>query len=374
MLARDDEHGCCKENASVDFKKHIFVIIVAAVVILAIGGYCLIVPSITEEADKARKACEDKANSIADSAAKAGKPDGLKTPKHMELASKYDEKVQKQIAEIQKIWADKNRLHDHSDKAPKDSSFDMWLGDLRKEITELADKAGLKLPDDADARMFREPATNDQAKDETLRRDYRIRHMAIIQEVVDILSKKPVKQEVEGFDPEKPVVKKQVDVGALALEKINIAAKPRLPSEKSTAWEEILKRANRSTTPPAGTPPPAKFTELPYTILTVDLIFVAPLASVPAYMKALETSSRWMAVVSRVDFQRLPSVPPFPPAGDKRLETAGPVPGVNTYYQEAPVRVQVTLDLYENDKSREDEFIKSLAAAPVQAAAAPAAK
>jgi len=353
----------------VDFKKHIFVVVVAVVVVVAIGLYLVFVPAVTTEADALKKQCEDKANNIGQLANRANRPDELKTQKHLDLASKYEENLKKQIAEHQTIWATRAKLDLKFDNTPTDNNkFDVWLMEQRGKIIESAGAAGLALPADIEKVMFKEPATNDTSKDATLTRAYRVRHMAIMQEVISILSTKPVKQELEIWDPKTPGAKKQFELGALALEKITIA-NPRTPSEKTPLLEEVNKRAGRGAT--AAAP---KIVDLPYSVTSVDIVFTAPLSAVPAYMKALESSSRWLGAVSRVDFKR--AVPPYPTPGDKRLENAGPVPGLNTYFQEGPVQVQVTLDLYEYEKGREEEFNKMLASlgeAPKPAAAAPAA-
>jgi len=352
----------------VDLKRHLFVIVVAVVVAVAVGLYFVFVPSVTSEAEtKKKKQCEDKANSIGQLANRAGRPDELKTQKHLDLASKYEKDMQKQISDLQGLWGTRGHLDLRFDKAPKDNTFDIWLGELRKDLITKAETAGLALPQDIEQRMFREPATNDTAKEPSLTRHYRVRHMAIMQEVLNVLITKPVKQELEIWDPKTAGAKKPFELGAISLEKITIH-NPRNPSEKSAALDEVNKRSGR--TGPAAAA--AKVAELPYTITSVDIVFNAPLATVQAYLKALESTTRWTGVVSRVDFKRLAS--PFPTPGDKRIENAGPVPTLNTYYQEGPVQVLVTVDLYEYDKAREDEFNKVLASLAEAPKPAPAAK
>ena len=45
-------------------------------------------------------------------------------------------------------------------------------------------------------------------------------------------------------------------------------------------------------------------------------------------------------------------------SSEKGLEMAGANPALNTYYLEGPVRVLVSMDLYEYDKSKEDNLRK----------------
>jgi hypothetical protein len=342
----------------VDFKKHSLVIALGAVVSVSVITYVLVVPATSEGAEALRQQCEAKASNIEKIAAQSGQPDGLKTQKHLDLATKHEKELGSQTADALKTLQTLTRL-DTEFKTYKMNSkigFDIWMGDFRTQLNKKASDANLQLPHDVECK-FSDP-TNEKSADESQTQAYRTRHLAIIEEVVTILATKPIKENIEQFDAvatrdNKPLPIKLQELGAIALEKITLS-KPRLPSDKTPAQQEVSVRSMRGALP--STLP--KMADLPYTISSIDIVFTAPASSIPFYFKALETSTRWMGNITRFDFQR--TTLPFPSPTDAKIVTAGPTPETNTYYREGPVRVLVTLDFYEFDKARESEFNKTL--------------
>lgn len=354
-----------------DFKRNIFWIVLLVVVLGIVGAYVVMsgnvksadgkdTAALKEEAEQKKKAIQSLAKQAEDKSA----PDPIKNPEHVKYANDYKIRLENQLKTMQDAWKTR-KLDIRFNDAPADAStkFDTWLGELRTKLTEQATKAGLALPADADKLMFKEPTTDENSPDVTRHRDFRLRQMAIIEEVIGVLCRKYGKQQVFKFEPDKDKQEpqEQVETGVVALERIVITPSRAVLGVKSTdkgatsedrmrTWmEDGVHRSGRQAS--AGKTPTAA--ELPYTLTSVDVTFLAPLANIPAVAQALETNARFgAAVVTRVDFQRA-VVSPFPQPNDPKLATAGPVPLMNTHYQEAPVRGLVSLDIYEYDAAKE---------------------
>jgi hypothetical protein len=336
----------------VDFQKHMFFIIVGVVVVGAIGFYAVTVPTISQEAEAAKTECVNKAANIKKLATAALLPDGLKTPKHVAVAKEYQDKLARTTEALKTAWSERAKLKVATD-AKTGIEFETWLAARRKAIMEKAAKEGVELPGTKDGLamdkiMFSDSPTDDKSATISLHREYRLKHMAIIEEVVDAMTKKYGKQKVQKWQEGGELKEEEVDVGVLKVERLAISPATRKPNEKNDALVEAAKRAGRNT---AGTSP--KHVDLPYTLTSVDIVFVAPLAAVSHIVKDLESRDRYLGVVSRLDLQRASQ--PFPAANEEavRNSKAGPLAQVNTFFQEAPVRVLVTLDIYEYDKNKE---------------------
>jgi hypothetical protein len=355
----------------VDFKRNIFWIVLVVAVLGIVGAYVVMsgnvksadgkdTAALKEEAEQKKKTIQSLAKQAEDKSA----PDPIKNPEHVKYANDYKIRLENQLKTMQDAWKTR-KLEIRFNDAPADAStkFDTWLGELRTKITEQATKAGLALPADADKLMFKEPTTDENSPDVTRHRDFRLRQMAIIEEVIGVLCRKYGKQQVFKFEPDKDKQEpqEQVETGVMALERIAITPSRSVLGVKSTdkgatsedrlrTWmEDGVHRSGRQ--PTSGKAPAAA--DLPYTLTSIDVTFLAPLANVPAVAQALETNARFGAsVVTRVDFQRAVTSP-FPQANDPKLATAGPVPLMNTHYQEAPVRALVTLDIYEYDAAKD---------------------
>jgi hypothetical protein len=362
----------------VDFKKNIFWIVIVLVLVLGIGGYVFMTSSIQSESGKTTDTLiiesQSKIEDFDKRAKKIGdknSPDQIINAEHVRLAGVYKQRVEDQIKQLQDTWKSK-KLDIRFSNVPTDSlAFDSWLNDFRERITKQAAAAGVQLPPDADKLMFKEPSTSDASEDSTRHRAYRLRQVAVIEEIVGVLCKKYGRQQRLKFEREQDKAEsaETVDVGAVAIEKITILPSKNMVGSRGTpvmvaedrmkaAYEDALKRANRSTAIRGALP-----SELPLVYTSVDVQFVAPLSTVPPIVQALESSSRYTAVVSRLDFQRATN--PFPTQDSRVVST---IPGQtvyhNTHYQEAPVRALVSFDLYEYDAGKE--------AAANAAAAAPA--
>jgi len=372
----------------VDFKKNLFWIVIAAVLLLGIGGYFLLGSSIQSSEGKTTDALKsdavNKVGKIKDLAKRAqdkNASNALLNPEHVKLASEYKARVEAQLKTIQESWKTRKldvRFTDFPTDSP--TKFDNWLSEKRDKIIEAAAKANLQLPADTDKLLFKEPSTDENAADVTRHRAYRVRQLAIVDELVSILGRKYGKQQALKFEPEKdkPENQEMVDVGPAILEKVTV-----LPSkswlgkatdsksaglvtaeERLRLWtEDALKRGSRQGYQGKSTVP-----ELPYSISSVDVQFITPLHTVPAVVQALESSARYTGVVTRIDYLRASS--PFPTPGEAKLATAGPVPLMNTHYQEAPVRVLVSLDLYEYNAAK-DAASSAKAVEPAGPKAAP---
>lgn len=356
-----------------NFKNNIFWIVIVVIVLVSIGVWAVMVPPLQAEAKQNKDGCVAKVKAFEELANAAAKEDKLKTPKHVEAANKYKQRIQEQLDALQKDLQSKKFVLRFDNADVESSKFDIWLSKLREKLTAQATQAGLQLPADADKLMFKEPATDENAADVTRHRGYRLRQMAIVEEVINTLCKKWGKQQVLKFEPDKSLTEpqEQVEVGPLALDRISIASPANLTGAKAATssraggaaaaassmstsedrmkiWmEDAFKRSGSKLTAAVKGPP---YQQLPYSITSVDVQFVAPLVTITPVIQALETSDRWSAVVTRVDYQR--SVMPFPLPTEPKIVKAGPVSGLNTHFQEGPVRVLVSLDLYEYDEAK----------------------
>jgi hypothetical protein len=346
----------------VDFKKHVFSIVLGVIVVGAAGFYALTVPAISADAERLKTEYTNKANEVKKLADAASKPDGIKSPRHVKLAKDYQDGLKKNIDMLKEAWAAKAKLAVQDDKAPKGIEFEGWLAKRRDEIMAKAAKAGLELPGARDAvsmekLLFADTPTDDRSAKAELHRDYRLRHLAIIEEVVDVLSKKWGRQKISKWSDGGVLKESDADVGVLKLERLAIAPAPRKPGDALKMLTDAAQLGGRGST--LGKE--VKFSELPYTVTPVDIVFVAPLSAVSSIVRDLESRERYLGVVSRLDLQRVSQ--PFPvPDEEFKKQPAGPIPMLNTYFQEAPVRVLVTLDLYEYDKAKEADAEKPVAA------------
>jgi hypothetical protein len=361
----------------VDFKKNIFWIVIVLALVLGIGGYFFMTSSIQSDSGKSTEQLITESQSKVENFDKLAKkiddktsPDQITNTEHVRLAGIYKQRVEDQIKQLQENW--KSKKLDVRLTAPTDNlAFDSWLNEFRERMSKQATAAGVQLPPDADKLMFKDASTSETAEDPTRHRAYRLRQAAIIEEVVGLLCKKYGKQQKLKFEAEKEKSEtaETVDVGAVAIERISILPSKNMISAKGaavmvaedrmrTAYEEAVKRANRSTTIKPAAP-----SELPLAYTSVDIQFVAPLSTVPSIVQALENSSRYTAVVSRLDFQRATN--PYP-TQDARVVATTPGQAVyhNTHYQEAPVRALVTLDLYEYDSEKDAAAAKAPVVTP----------
>lgn len=334
-------------------KNNIVFVILGVVLVGVLGWYFVTVPPIQDAAAAARGEVQSKAKEIGDLAKNANKDDSLKNEAHVEAAKKFSATLDQQLTDLQKSLKEFS-LQVRFEGAPTgDNPFDAWLSERRTKLLDDAKKAGLTIPTEKENKAAREmlmlDPTNQAAADEKLHRGYRLRQLAVLEEVVAVLIKKYGKQQVAKFegDPLKPEPTEAIEAGALVLESVTLFSAKEQADRNKGVYDEALRRAGRSGDRDRKPQAP----ELPYTVTAFEVQFIAPLQSVPPILQNLENSAKYRATLSRVDYQRVSQ--PFPAPADGKITVAGPVPMVNTHYQEAPVRVLATLELLEYDKNKE---------------------
>jgi len=347
-------------------KNNIVFVILGVVLVGVLGWYFVTVPPVQDAAVAAKGEVESSAKLIGDLARNANKDDNLKNEAHVDLAKEYAKTLEEQIVVLQKSLKEM-ALQVKFEGAPTgDNPFDAWLSERRTKLLEDAKKVGLTIPSEKENKAAREmlmlDPTNQAAADEKLHRSYRLRQLAILEEVVAVLIKRYGKQQILKFegDPLKQEPAESIEAGALVLESLTLLSPKEQAERTKGAFDEALRRAGRSGDRDRKPLAP----ELPYTVSAFEVQFVAPLQSVPPILQNLENNSKYRATLSRVDYQRISQ--PFPAPADGKIAVAGPVPLVNTHYQEAPVRVLVTLELFEYDKNKEK---KAVAEEPAKGAA-----
>lgn len=352
-----------------DFKKHIYWIVLAAVVLVAVGVYTLVISSVTTTAETAKAECLKMAESIHKGAGKGG--DELKNEGHVAQAKEFRAKAQEQIDTLLASLK-KQKLEQRFSNVPVGNlQFDSWLNERRTALANAASEAKLQLPPDVDRLMFAKDSTSETSSDVTRHRDYRLNQMAVLDEVITILCKTKGKQKVTELqlNSAQPENTSMVDAGAMALEKVTLLGTKETAERAKAIAEDV---ANRTGTTARGAVKVGGIKELPISVTSMDIQFVAPLNVVPAIVNALETSTRYSAVVTRFDFQRAaPTVPSMtdmvalsPAPADTAPATAVPATGAapampkytNTHFREGPVRVAISMDLYEYDKAKEAAF------------------
>lgn len=349
-------------------KQNIVFVILGVVLVGVLGWYFVTVPPLQDSAEANKGEVQSLAKSIGDLARTASKDDTLKNEAHVGLAIQYGKALDTQISDLQKSLKEMALQVKYESAPTGDNPFDAWLGERRTKLLEDAKKAGLSIPTEKENKSAREmlmlDPTNQASPDEKLHRAYRLRQLALLEEVVATLVKKYGKQQVSKFegDPLKPEQLESVEAGAQALESMTVLSAKEQSERTKNAYDEALRRVSKSVDRDR-----ARITlqELPYTVSALEVQFIAPLQSVPAILQNLENNPKYRATLSRVDYQRVSQ--PFPVPTEGKVTVAGPVPMVNTHYQEAPVRVLATLELFEYDKTKEKKASDEPAKAPAKA-------
>jgi hypothetical protein len=334
-------------------KNNLYWVILGAIVLIALVAYPMFVSDLETQGQDQLTKCTAKLSEIHKAASTAGKDDLPRTEAHVAKATQYQKKVNDQINELlasMKEWKVDQKSVFKDQPPPAVLEFDDWLTKQRAELYKQLGDAGISFPKDAfDKLTFADIHTADVATDESVKRPYRIKRMAILGEIINGLCKKPVKQEITKFQAEEgmPEQKETVDAGVIKVDSINVIDPDKAMKAELDRYTTAYTRAKRSDV--AGTKA-APAISLPYMFTTVDVEFYAPLIAVPAIVKTLESSDRYHAVVNKLDVTRGAS--PFP----KPEDVAKPGPEermVNTYYREGPVKVVMSLNIYEFDASRE---------------------
>jgi len=348
----------------VDFKKNAYWIGLGVVMLVAVVVYEFTVPPVDVLAEDSKVKCANMVEQIHKMAAKSEEPDAIKTAKHEELAGEYRHTIDKECAEVEsklQAWKIDDRFNDVPNS---DVQFDSWLKIRYEGLAKKAKDADLQLPADFDKLTFQGVPTQHESKTEDLKPSFRVRRLAIVDEVVDKLCKKPVKLTTVAFQP-LPDGKEDaadVDAGALALTELKIVEPPdaakRIKDSLDKVYYDKGGHAKKTDKSAGG------YVEIPYKITCVDLKFSAPLAAVPRILQSLEQTDRFQAVLAKADVKR--DSPVFPNPADQSVAAAfakAPVAkNVNSYYREGPVNVVATFEIYEYDKTKEKAYKQGLEA------------
>jgi hypothetical protein len=354
----------------VDFKKNLYWIVLAAIVLFAVLAYPMFVTDVEADALTKRNECDAKVKKIHDLAVQADKPDAIKTEAHVAKAKDYRQKVDSQIKDLDaalKQWKINTTFKDQPPTAVL--PFDDWLNAHREELYKQLHEANVAYPETKFNELtFKDSHTTDTTTVPSAQRPYRIKRMAIVEEVLGTLVKKPVKQDIVEFQriSTEQEVAKQIEAGVLKIDALTVTDPDAAMKAELDHINDAYVRSGRTDAPRSSTA--ARPVDLPYMITTVDLDIVLPFAAVPAIVKNLENSEKYHAVITKLDVTRAAS--PFPRPED--VVKPGPETAqVNTYYREGPVKASISFDIYEYDTSKAAEFAKAVSG--VEAAPAPAA-
>lgn len=323
-------------------KRYLFWIVLGVVLLLAAGGYLLIVPGIQGETLALQGSNDSKRSEIS---ALAKNPREIKNQAYVQAADNYAKHLTSEKNQLTDLLKDRKVvLEGRFKEVPEDLQiqFDQWLKDTRQAILDLAAKGGLRLPSDLGVqRMFEGKKTEDAAD-----RERRIVQLALIHELVRILAETKSDVTRVSFEPD---MKKQDEItqrlpaGASALDGLDVlnekdfAAKMNGSTRK--AWELVRAGPNfKEDNAPR-----------PYKSTGVELRFTAPFSAVPKLLQALENSNAYYGIIHKVDTQRTAGAYPEDPAKGLPPRKDEAVPANNTYFQEAPLQVQVLLELIAYD-------------------------
>ncbi|MCW8133803.1 MAG: hypothetical protein KIS92_25880 [Planctomycetota bacterium] len=320
-------------------KRYVFWIVLAVVLVIAAGGYLLVVPSLGEQADGLRANNETKRAKVAQ-LAKDHK--SIQNNAYVVAANNYQRQLEAEKNQILDSLKDKKLvLGERFKKAPSDIQiqFDQWLKDTRQEILDKAAKNNLRLPADfATQQMFEGRKTEDEND-----RLFRIERLALIDELVRILSETKGDVSQTSFEPDltKPDSTERALQGVMSLDKIEILGEKDYAARTSAyarkAWD--LGKAASLYKDPSG-PSPVKTAGL-------ELRFTAPFSVVAPVLQALENTNVFYGVIRKIDTQRAscayPGVEDLAGLGVPKKD--GNSAKVHPYFQEPPLQVLVLLEL-----------------------------
>lgn len=321
--------------------RYLFWVAAAVVLAVGLGLYYWVEQGITEEIASLDSQCRDKTKEVE---GKANEWTKLMTERHVRAVGKYQEHLKYQHAQLSELALSRKTTEppgfEHAPERPLE--FDNWLSGIRKQIAEQVRQSGLEVPPGFEATWLDEGKTTTDEKDRLQRR----RKVALAQEIIRILSttKVNVTEYVEKDSGQPPqttellrgvisldglevlpeALRLERDQGALAMAYGSAAAAGTASSSRGTKWDE------------------------PCTATRLDVRFTAPFQVVPAVVRELESSPRWLGIVRKIDFQRATEpygradAGAFPASADRKDDRRS-----NTHYREAPVQAQVWLDLVE---------------------------
>ena len=367
-------------------KKNLFWIILAVVVLGALAAWFSLVPDVDEAKADALK----KAKDLKTAADLSKKPDGLKTPLHKKAADDYVKKLEyekKALVETISQWPDfsNKRLNARYTDAPpatKAVDFDNWMDAQRKRLSKkLADASVAFSQTEFDKHLFFGINTDTElskksvdlnSKASVRHHDYQLRILAIMEDVVDSLAPRTGTVAISKFetDTAKPEPVDTAPAGALTFVNFSFHSPNETAMSDEKGYENALIKSGYSK-PTNARPGESAFNGalLPVAVTSVDVEFISPISSVPTIIRRLEGSEKYLAVVSKVDCERVSAVFPGPlsdTAVQRDYAKAAFNPMINTHFGEGPVKAFVTLEFYEFDKAKAEKLD-----APAPAAKAP---
>lgn len=348
-------------------KANLFWIILGLIVATGVGLWVTYLPSVDEAKTNAKNAAE-KVKQIAES-----KNTPVRSPEHVKAVQNYGKEVDARKTELYKKWETQKidlKFADVPSPQAPTIEFDNYIGKLRDAMAAKMTAAGVKVPDNWPAMTFAGSGTDDKSQELTRHRDYRLRYMAVLEEVIDAVCSKTGNVEVRTFetDPSKPDSPKTEPVGPIEFVKFAFHTPDETAKIEASNYEKALQTAQRKS--PTGVQAQTvayKGPEAPLDVSSVDIEFKSHISAVPGVLRKIESSSRYFGMITKTDFERGKDV--FPPTKDVKgatdpLFTAKFVPTTNTYYGEGPVRVIVTMSILEYNKKKAEEFEKPPAPPP----------
>lgn len=356
-----------------EFKKHLFLIGTCLVVILGIATYSVEIYWLASEAEQARQSFaaptpKKEGVIMADFAKKVDdfkkftariKNGEIKTADHVVAAGKFKKTILDETELVKKIWAE-NEFNEKfvNFPLPEDANrdarkFDEWLKKCRMHFEEEALATGLVVSRGLDDfyNAFKNPT--DPAGKPELHQDYRRRRMAILDEVLTVLFAGEGERETQVFPStninksNNEYEKKTEVVRALEFKRLEIT--PQSNSARKELWKKTIGRYVTWSERGVSTPSAAEELPFNYTVVTVD--FLAPFVVLPRILKGLESSNRFVAVVTKINVDRAGA--PFPdykdPNNEKTLTASAlnPSPYLNSYFLEGPINVSLTFEIVE---------------------------
>lgn len=341
-------------------KQNLFWIILCVIVLGGVGLWFTNMPDI----DSARTNAKDNAEKVQKIADGKKPPMG---PAYVTAVQNYGKEIDVRKQELYKKWEGLKLDVKFSDvpspQAPT-IEFDNYIGKLREAMLAKMTTAGVKAPEDWPKQTFAGASTDDKSADITRHRDYRLRYMAVLEEVIDAVCSKPGNIEIRTFetDPGKPEQTKTEPVGPIEFVKFAFHMPEETAKIDAANYDKALQTAQKKVA--AGTQAQQtayKGPEAPLDVSSVDFEFKSHISAVPGVLRKIESSSRYFGMITKADFERNKDI--FPDNKGVRdskedLYKAQPVPKINTRYNEGPIRVQATMAILEYNKKKAEELEK----------------
>lgn len=342
-------------------KKYIFWVITAVVILIAIGAWSLTVPGIKAETQNFRNSSTSQLGVLSKA---SKKPDEIKTSSHVKAAQAFGKHLDTQKDALLELWTGRGlEMAGAFPEAPpadagNDIEFERWLVGVRKLILNEAAQKGLALPKDFAEKHLYQGSDTKTAKE----RERRPPRLAIVREIVKALGSVRVQVPTYEFQADAKVAEKMVPklVGPMSLERLQI---------RSAADREMVHRRGIEMAYVNGGGSYSVSDDrykIPYKGIRVSLQFKAPMQAVTPALQRLESSDRYFAIIQKVDCAR--TIHSFPRQVElSKIAPVGPPnggkgTGLNTHYEEAPVKVLVVMDLLEFNSDVAKAMMKAPAA------------